>query len=64
MLVTVTLAAITINSTFVTIFTQQKKCSWSQVAFFYLLIRDPGAFHFVALPSPRDSKSFVSGQWK
>lgn len=34
------------------------------MAFFYLLIRDPGAFHSGALPSPRDSKSFISGQWK
>ena len=41
-----------------------EKCFQPQVAFFYLLSRNPGAFHFVALPSPRDSKSFVSGQWK
>lgn len=36
-----------------------------QVAFLYMLFRDPGAFHFVApSPFPRASVSFVSSQYK
>lgn len=63
MLVTATLAAITVNSTSVTIFTQKK----------YFCRRWPSSpadqgprlpSIYVALPSPRDSKSFVPGRWK
>lgn len=64
MLVTATLAAITVNSTSVTIFTQQKKCSLVAGGLLLPADQGPNFFHFVALPSPKDSKSFVSGRWK